>query len=279
MVKKSIEAMVLCIAISTVLVSALISPTLSESKIKVYLDPPSITVKPGDNFTIVMRIDPDGHRIREGKFNLTFDPNIFVITSISPGDLISSILTHESSYIIKEVKNDMGTLKYAFSTPIPISSGSLAIIKFKTLAKANLGNYQVLLAHIKLINQNFEDIAPIEISLENSSITIANTSQTLTTFMTSTKTIVTKTTIIKTITISMPINKHEFYVFVPVTTNSTVTQTEALTTTKVETVTVSTTLPASTVTVKIPSPSYIGVGLLLGIIIGIVAAYIILSRK
>lgn len=127
----------------------------------VYINPIYQEVQPEDTITVSVEIKPADLGVSAGEISLGFDPAALEATSLEPGGFLD-----DTPLIgLNEIDNEAGTLRLAIArvgeTTAPSSPGVLAIVTFTVLETAESGTYELTLTEVRLIDQNFEDIADI----------------------------------------------------------------------------------------------------------------------
>lgn len=131
--------------------------------------PPGVTVslsaqelEPGDEFTLTVTVDPNGHGISGGEIDLlSLDSDVIevLLDKVKPGTLLGSDPIEG-----KKDKSDTGSsenLEYAIArkgeTPVPASTGTFAVIRLRIKGGAKAGRYAIPNAII-LTDENFKNL-------------------------------------------------------------------------------------------------------------------------
>jgi len=142
-------------------------------EVAVYIDTESIEVKPGEEFTIEVKVDPGSYGISGGEINVGFNSTAFEVTEVSPGDLLGPSPLEGK----KDIDNNEGTVSYAIArigpTTPPTPLGAFAQIRFKVREDAQAGTYEIKLTEVGLTDEEFEDIP--EASLSHRSVEVTAT--------------------------------------------------------------------------------------------------------
>jgi hypothetical protein len=145
-------------------------PTALCDEVKVYFSPPSLEVKPGQEFTVKICADPGGKGISAGEVNVIFNPDVLECIDIGSGD----ILGPSPLVGVKKIDNVNGSLRFAIArigrTEPPTQPGVFAEIRFKAKPEANIGTYTIELVGIGLADEKFNDIT--DISIDDGSVEV-----------------------------------------------------------------------------------------------------------
>jgi hypothetical protein len=128
-----------------------------------YINPVYLEVRPGDIVAVSLEMKPVDWGVSGAEIEIEFDPAALDATSLEPGDFLG-----DSPLIgLKQIDNDGGMLRLAFArvgeTIAPSSPGQLASIRFEVPESAEVGAYELTPTKVCLIDQNFEEIAGIQI--------------------------------------------------------------------------------------------------------------------
>jgi hypothetical protein len=144
---------VLCIAFTA-------SGVSGEGSFLVYIEPPSVYVYPGEEFTVSIKVDPGGKGVSGGEVNLEFDPVVLKVIGVEPGDLFGV----DPLVGVKEIENESGSVRYALArkgeTKTPTGAGVFAVVSFKVLEKT--GGSDLTLTKVGFADENFEDVVDVE---------------------------------------------------------------------------------------------------------------------
>jgi hypothetical protein len=134
-------------------------PTTSVS-----IEPASVEVGTGEQFTAVMKVNPVGKGVSAGEINLSFDPQAMQVVEVKPGDLLGE----RPLPGILNIDNEAGTVSYSLArigeTTPPTSGAPFAVITFQILKSAQPGDYNLSFTGVGLANENFEDIRDIQVT-------------------------------------------------------------------------------------------------------------------
>lgn len=133
------------------------------SQASVYISPDSQQVKPGDEMTVYVEVNPGQNGVAVGRIHLEFDTSVLDVSSIEPGLLFG----HTPLVPFKEVDEEAGALGYALArvgnTTVPTPPGILAIVTFQVLDSAEPGSSPLTLKYVSLGNEKIERISEIEV--------------------------------------------------------------------------------------------------------------------
>ena len=159
-----ILALILCTAFA-------VDNVLAKEAVSVYIYPASLEISAGEEFTIEIKVEPEGRGVSGGEINLEFNPNILEVINIETGDLFGP----DPLIGIKEINNETGLIKYALArkgkTKVPTSPGIFATINLRVLEGVKEGTSKLTLAKIGLADENFKDIK--EIKIQGASIIVS----------------------------------------------------------------------------------------------------------
>lgn len=129
----------------------------------VNLDPSPDEVRPGEEFTLNINVDPNGHGISAGEIELFSVSNQvmeILIDEVREGTLLGS----EPIEGIKEKTGSVGgreNLKYSIArkgtTPVPTETGTLATVKLRIRMGTKAGEYGIPNA-VKLTDEDFHSL-------------------------------------------------------------------------------------------------------------------------
>ncbi|GEM_PF-2384603 len=136
-----------------------------ENEVKVTIESSKYEVKPGEIFTIFIRVNPQIYGISGGEIVLKYDPHVFELINIQVGDLFGS----NPIIGVKSIDESAGMIRYAVArtdeTERPSSPGVFLILTFKTAETehVNEGFYDLIIANIELSDEKFEKITNIKV--------------------------------------------------------------------------------------------------------------------
>lgn len=138
------------------------SPSLEA--LELTLDLASGRVERGEEFTIVVNLDPVGRGISGVQIKIEYDSAIFKAVGAEPGDLLGSGPA-EAGPMFDQAK---GSFDYAAArigpTEAPTSPGRFAIFKFQTLESAPAGAMTAIrITEAKIPDENIRPISEISI--------------------------------------------------------------------------------------------------------------------
>lgn len=158
-----IMLVVLCIWIHTVLAM----PTVG-------IEPTSLEISHGDNFTVNIKVDPDDTEILGAQYRLSFDNNLLNVIDQSKGTFLSQDGTNTIN-IPNKINNSIGEVEYGETRPGVsygvTNSGILVVITFNTTGSGacNLILDDVILSNVSAgaipgveVNEGICDIVIIE---------------------------------------------------------------------------------------------------------------------
>jgi hypothetical protein len=213
----------------TLICLAIFLPIVSiENEVEVIIESSKYEVRPGEIFTVSVRVNPRIYGISGGEIVLKYDPQIFELIDIKVGEFfgLNPIIG------VKSIDKSTGMIHYAIArtgeTEKPSPPGVLLILTFRTVETeyVNEGLYDIIIANIGLSDEKFEEITNIRIQnvkihlskeftstfIETYPMSVSTTILVISSIFTYTTTITQTTTLkiesIKTITISFyePIN-------------------------------------------------------------------------
>jgi len=159
------RGIVCCCAL--LLILCLTTATSATPKISVY--PSSIEASPGENFTIEIRIDPNGAEIYGVQYDLYFNPNILNAISQSQGNFLSQDGAN-TIIPVNEINNTIGKIEYGESR-IGVEegvkeAGVISSISFEVIGTGTSG--------LNLSNVILSDLnaTPIEATIESGIVVV-----------------------------------------------------------------------------------------------------------
>jgi len=125
-------AVVVCLSLGLVPSQALAyrSPAGLAGSVQLAIDPPAITVSPGQVFTLQVLVRAGTQQVDGAEAHLDFNPAFVRVRTLTPGAILSTILENKFD-------NTNGTVDYAAGTlvrPRPSGTFTLAQIEFEALA-------------------------------------------------------------------------------------------------------------------------------------------------
>jgi len=158
---------VCCCALLLMLL-CLTTATSATPKISVY--PSSIKASPGENFTIEIRIDPNGAEIYAVQYDLYFNPSILNATSQSQGNFLSQDGAN-TIVLVNKINNTIGKIEYV-ETRMGVEegvkeAGVLSSISFKVIGTGTSG--------LNLSNVILSDLnpSPIEATIVSGKVDVS----------------------------------------------------------------------------------------------------------
>ena len=132
--------------------------------------PSSQTVLEGENFTVSIRIDPEGSAVSGAQYVLVFNNTLLEAISQIKGSFLSQ--DGASTIVYKnEIDNETGIVKYAEArtgtTSGVTSPGILATITFEAIGEYGVGDF--ILANVKLSDPSAN---PIPTNISNGTVRI-----------------------------------------------------------------------------------------------------------
>jgi len=128
----------------------------------VSVEPASMTLCPGDAFSVNVTVDPAGRGVSAADVKIAFDASVVECEDVSPGNLLGDSPLEGK----KEIDNENGMIWYALArigdTPVPTEKGTFAVLSFKVKEDAPEGTYYLKISSAKLTDENFAYISPIE---------------------------------------------------------------------------------------------------------------------
>ncbi len=138
--------------------------------VSVSLSPPTVEAFPGSMFSLEVKVDPGPYGISSGDIILAFDPGIFSVTKVRPGDLLGPHVLVG----FQQVDENAGTIRYAIArigpTTAPTPSGAFMSVEFGVSENAGLGTYRIRLIRVGLADEKFEEIPEAQIALRDAEV-------------------------------------------------------------------------------------------------------------
>ena len=129
----------------------------------------SRTVRPGEEFDVDLTLDPQGRGISGVQVQLEYDPDMFRIIEVTPGELLGEKPTEVRSVIpFVEIDNKLGILHFRDArigpTQPPTPTGRFATIRFQALETASAGEQAFLrITEAKIPDENILEIRDVVI--------------------------------------------------------------------------------------------------------------------
>ena len=124
-------------------------------------------VRPGQEFSVDVTLDPQGRGISGVEMEVRFDPAVFQMLDVVPGQLLGEKSDELRGIIpIVDIDDGAGTLRYADVrlevTQPPTPSGILATMKLQVLESAPAGRTALLsITEVKIPDENIQEIHDI----------------------------------------------------------------------------------------------------------------------
>jgi len=143
--------------------------TATSATPKISVNPSSIEASPGENFTIEIRIDPNGAEIYAVQYDLYFNPNILNATSQSQGTFLSKDGA-TTSVLINKINNTIGKIEYG-ETRIGVEEGvkEAGVISSISFEVIGTGESMLKLSNVILSDTN---ATPIEATIESGTVVV-----------------------------------------------------------------------------------------------------------
>ena len=122
------------------------------------LSPQTVTVHPGDTFTLDLVVQHWDHQLGGGEVILSFDPQVFTALGVVPGP---EVVTD-----VKTMDNENGTVHLAiqgatFTTP-RMTVGTLATIEWQVREEVPPQEVTVTVVSAMLYDESFQPVSPVE---------------------------------------------------------------------------------------------------------------------
>jgi len=136
----------------------------SPEAVLVYIEPASLKVRPQEEFTINVMVNPRGVGISAGEIEVRFNHSAFEAVNVSLGNLFG-----KSPLVLKRSINNTVGLVWCVaarigSTHPPTPPSSFIKIRFRVRSNAASGKYMIRLSKIGLSDENFRDITSMRTS-------------------------------------------------------------------------------------------------------------------
>lgn len=167
------------------------------------IEPTSLEISHGDNFTVNIIVDPDGNEVLGAQYRLSFDNDLLNVIDQSKGTFLSQDGINTINFPNK-INNSIGEVEYG-ETRFDVSygvtnSGILAVITFNTTES---GACNLILDNVILSDMEPKAIPDVEVNEGTCDIVIIDQKLTSTSTKTNTKT--SKTTITSTAIPDIPV--------------------------------------------------------------------------
>jgi len=158
---------IVCCCALLLMLLCLTTATSATPKISVY--PSSIKASPGENFTIEIRIDPNGAEIYGVQYNLYFNPSILNATSQSQGTFLSQD-GENTIVLVNKINNTIGKIEYGESR-IGVEEGvkEAGVISSISFEVIGTGRSELKLSNVILSDLN---ATPIEATIESGTVDV-----------------------------------------------------------------------------------------------------------
>lgn len=130
------------------------------------------TVRPGEEFSVDLTLDPQGRGISGVQVQIEYDPAIFQIVEVAPGELLGEKPEDVRSVIpFVDIDNESGVLQFRDArigpTQPPTPTGRFAAIRFQALDTAPTGEQATLrITGAKFPDENIHEIRDVRIGRE-----------------------------------------------------------------------------------------------------------------
>lgn len=149
------------------------TPTPTPSPVTASVSPATKTAKSGETFTLDVVVNPQSYGITAGDVEVTFDPVVFEVTDIQPGNLMGSNVimgTRQMDNIAGKAHIAVGRVGAIPTSAIPTLTGTLATVQLKVRDGVSPRDATVAIASIGLADQSFNAITGITKSASKVSI-------------------------------------------------------------------------------------------------------------
>ena len=161
------KGIVCCCALLLMLL-CLTTATSAMPKISVY--PSSIKASPGENFTIEIRIDPNGAEIYAVQYDLYFNPDILNAISQSQGNFLSQDGAN-TIVLVNEINNTIGKIEYGeFRTGVENGVKEAGVISYISFEVIGTGTSGLKLSNVILSDPN---VTSIEATIESGKVNVS----------------------------------------------------------------------------------------------------------
>ncbi|MCW7080554.1 MAG: rhodanese-like domain-containing protein [Candidatus Methanospirare jalkutatii] len=144
--------------------------TATSATPKISISPSFIEVSPGENFTIEIKIEPNGAEIYGVQYDLYFNPDILKAISQSQGNFLSQDGAN-TIVLVNEINNTIGKIEYV-ETRMGVEkgvkeAGVLSSISFEVIGT---GRSELKLSNVILSDTN---ATPIEATIESGTVVVS----------------------------------------------------------------------------------------------------------
>lgn len=120
--------------------------------------------KPGNEFEVLIEVSPGALGISAAELSLSFDPDVFEVSAMVPGELLGD----NPLVALYEIDNDKGRLAIGLArqgvTTAPTPKAVVATASFKINSNTEAGAHELNLTAFALANQDFEDVEDVVFS-------------------------------------------------------------------------------------------------------------------
>ena len=138
--------------------------TFAGLQVKVYLQPSSLEVSPGDTFEVKVYVDPMGFGVSAGDFQVAYSSKVFKALDVEVGEFFGKNPLIAVKKV--EVKDEKEIVRLAVArvgkTVKPIPSGVALTLKLMVLKTALSGSYPIEVLKVSLVDESFNRITNLE---------------------------------------------------------------------------------------------------------------------
>ena len=143
--------------------------TATSATPKISVNPSFIEASPGENFTIEIRIDPNGAEIYGVQYDLYFNPNILNATSQSQGTFLSQDGAN-TIVLVNEINNTIGKIEYGeMRMRVGVGVKEAGVISSISFEVIGTGRSELKLSNVILSDLN---ATPIEATIESGTVDV-----------------------------------------------------------------------------------------------------------
>ena len=121
-------------------------------------------VHKGEQFEVKVEVNPNGKGISAGEVNVSYNTQVMEMVRLEPGDLFGPNPIEG----VNLIDNEKGRIRYALGrqgvTHPPTKQGTFAILVLRIRDSGNEGSYAVNIIGANLVNEQFADISPLEVT-------------------------------------------------------------------------------------------------------------------
>ena len=121
-----------------------------------------ISVDSDERFDVPLIVHPLGNGISAAEIRLTFDPGSFELVSMTPGTLLGA----DPLVVIQSINDQTGEAQFVMArkgaTAVPTATGTLLILRWRTLQGASTGIHAVHLVAAVLVDEAFAFVPDVE---------------------------------------------------------------------------------------------------------------------